>query len=39
VPEENYPAIAGEFVNHLRTHLDLPERLEVMFNQEFPGLI
>lgn len=39
LPEERYGEIAGSFVKHLRDNLDLPERVEVMFNQEFPGLI
>lgn len=39
VPEEQYGELAAGFVKYLRDNLDLPERLEVMFNQEFPGLI
>jgi hypothetical protein len=37
--EDQYGEIAAAFVKYLRDNLDLPERLEVMFNQEFPGLI
>ncbi|PIQ28995.1 hypothetical protein COW36_18650 [bacterium (Candidatus Blackallbacteria) CG17_big_fil_post_rev_8_21_14_2_50_48_46] len=39
MPETQYGEIAAGFVKYLRENLDLPERLEVMFNQEFPGLI
>ena len=39
IAEEQYADVAGSFVTYLRSNLELPERLEVMFNQEFPGLI
>lgn len=39
LPEAHYGEIASNFIKYLREQLDLPERLEVMFNQQFPGLI
>ena len=35
---ENYQDVAQRFVNDLQAKVDFPERLEMMFNEQFPDL-
>lgn len=35
---ENYQDVAQRFVNDLQSKVDFPERLEMMFNEQFPDL-
>lgn len=37
--EDKYAETAQAFVTLLKQNVEMPERLEIMFNEEFPGLI